>query len=159
MSKECSWLGSLGVPDCCVTVKTAATENGRRFQLLAPTGVSVLRVRVDGCWLSGTDRRKVDYLFTAEVANGKRLCVLVELKGKEYGKALSQVEDTIKYIESIPAYLKERPNTLVAHVVLSQGNQIPRYQVQEEKLRKKYGLRIYRTSQRGEYRIPPHLAL
>lgn len=153
MSKGRSWMSGLGVPDCCVTVKTAATENGRRFALLAPTGVAVLRVHVDGCWLRENQQRKVDYLFTAEFAKDKLLCLLVELKGKQYGEALAQIEDTLKHLETIPAYRKERPATLVAHVVLSQGNQIPRYQNQEEKLRSRYGLLIKRTSQRGEYRV------
>ena len=147
------FLVRLGIPTQCVERRTSAEERGRHFSLRLEGGLVALRVRVDGCWLSGTEQRKVDYLFLAELSEQTLLCLLVELKGGHYGEALEQLAATLQHLEALPPYRHQRPQRLAAHIVLSHGNQIPRYQQRESQLRQRYGVQIRRSSQRGEYRV------
>lgn len=151
MSRSQDFLRRLGIPQECVEQRSAAEERGRHFGLRLEKGQVALRVRVDGCWFSGTEHRRVDYLFLADLSEQTLLCLLVELKGGHYGEALEQLASTLKYLEEQPPYRQQRPQRLVAHIVLSHGNQIPRYQQKESQLRQRYGVQIGRSSRRGEY--------
>ena len=89
------WLTVLAVPKACVTPKSSAQERGRRFVIRPQPGDRIWRVRVDGCWLPGSQERKVDYLFWGQSATGRRVILLVELKGKKFRDALEQIEHTL----------------------------------------------------------------
>ncbi len=92
-----NWFAELGIPENCITKKSSCGEKGRKFSIIPKRGEKVWRVKVDGCWLS-RKRKKVDYLFWGEEASGKRIILLVELKGGHYGKALEQVYSTLQVL-------------------------------------------------------------
>lgn len=146
-------LRGLAVPEACIASKTAAEEHRRSFRLLLAKGQPALRVRVDGCWLSAQQGRKVDYLFLVDLPGDVLLYILVELKGGHYGEALEQLKAMLVYLDAQKTYHQVHPRQLVAYVVLSHGNQVGRYQAQEMQLRRRYGIEIRRTSQRGEYPV------
>lgn len=152
MSAGQEWLTALGVPAGCIEAKTAAREKHCSFHLVASSGMQALRVRVDGCWLTSTEHRKVDYLFTADLTSG-RLCLLVELKGGKYGQALQQIEQTLRHLESLPAYRFDPPRHVRAYVVLSHGNQVPQYEKETERLRLRYGVRVQHKCKQAEHRL------
>lgn len=76
---------------CAVEAHTIIVrrENGKSFRIENLSRVSVTVCSVDGCALSGHEK-KCDYLFMV----GEKLLALVELKGTDHVKAVRQIIDS-----------------------------------------------------------------
>jgi hypothetical protein len=142
------WLIKLGVPEQCVERKSSASEHSRSIELKVPRDTLVLRVRVDNCWFSDSGDKKVDYLFCVQRAEDDWELILVELKGKDFGTALAQIERTLDRIGKLPTRLR----LCRAAVVLSNGNRVPSYAKQVEQLRRR-GILVTAKSQRLEMSV------
>lgn len=51
-------------------------------------------LKVDKCWFN-ENQKKVDYLFWGQSRSGNKIILLVELKGRDYGKALDQIQSML----------------------------------------------------------------
>ncbi|WP_124681787.1 hypothetical protein [Candidatus Viridilinea mediisalina] len=97
--KPPQWLIDLGIPESCISQNSSAEERSRRFLIRPKPGDTIWRIKVDGCWISSANIRKVDYLFWAKsVKATKGIVLLVELKGKDVGTALDQIDQTLERI-------------------------------------------------------------
>jgi hypothetical protein len=158
--KAPQWLRALEIPDACISQASSAGEGRRRFVIHLGEGDQIWRVKMDGCWLTSSDEKKVDYLFWGSSASGRKVILLVELKGKHFGRALEQVKSTLQRIckradgrgihtgahqESPGHNLSEG---VLAYVVLSKGKGVPQRQRERERIRQCYGVRVYPKSQR-----------
>jgi len=156
------WLFALGIPAQCITSQSAAEEQGRRFTIRPRRGAdgdTIWRVAVDGCWLDGTVK-KVDYLFWGQTGAGRRLLLLVELKGQDFGKALAQIESTLQQLCKSAAdhgihtgthVAAPGHDTVKAYVVLSRGKGVPLRQKERERIRLRYGVIVYPGEKRCEF--------
>jgi len=156
------WLLAVGIPAQCITPQSAAEEQGRRF-IIRPRrdvdGDTIWRVRVDGCWLNH-DVAKVDYLFWGQTGAGRRLLLLVELKGQDFGKALAQIESTLQLLCKRSAdrgihtgahLAAPGHDTVKAYVVLSRGKGVPLRQRERERIRRRYGVIVVPVERRCEF--------
>jgi hypothetical protein len=156
------WLTALGIASPCISNNSSANERGRSFSIRPLPGDVVWRVHVDGCWVIGRERR-VDYLFWARSSTGRRRILLVELKGKDFGSALQQVEASLQQLckkadghgihtgvhQTSPGHdLHEQG--VRAYVVLSKGKGVPQRQSEKERLRRRYDVIVIQQSQRME---------
>lgn len=142
-----AWLIALGVPGKCMEPLAAAQENQRRFKLEVARNRTVWRVRVDGCWLSSPQQKKVDYLFCVEEPSGSWKLILVELKGKDFGHALEQIRQVVEFIKAQPTFHQLGSQPIQAVVVLSNGNNVPAYQRERDRLRARHGIQVIAKSQ------------
>ncbi len=164
------WLLALGIPEGCVSNSSSAEERGRRFSIHSQPGDEIWRVHVDGCWVCDNVKR-VDYLFWGRSAAGRRVVLLVELKGQDFGRALQQIESTLQrlckrsggniiHTGQHRASLGHEPHGtggVRAYVVLSKGSGVPQRQREREKLRARYGVIVYHREQRIEANGLDHL--
>ena len=141
------WMGALGVPARCTERLAAAQENQRRFKLEVAKNRTVWRVRVDGCWLRSMEQKKVDYLFCLEESSGGWKLILVELKGKDFGHALEQISQVVEFIKAQPTFHQLGSQPIQAVVVLSNGNNVPAYQRERDRLRARHGIQVIAKSQ------------
>lgn len=139
-----SFLYKLGVPRQCISKERSAKEHGRFIRLAVKEDWIVERGQVDGCWIRGTDQKKVDFLF--HIAKGPQSstqrAALVELKGSHIGHALDQVDSTLSYLSRIPHWNKASDMKRFAFIVVSNGNNLPRYQQKIAAIRKRYQVKI-----------------
>jgi hypothetical protein len=159
------WLTALGISEECLSKKGSAKEGRCRFSIRLHPGDKLWRVKVDGCWLSSTDGKKVDYMFWAETAAGKKLIFLVELKGQDFGSALQQIEHTLQRLckngddhgihagihHSSPGHDSPQLGGVRAYIILSSGRKVPQRLSRLEFIRKRYGVPIYRYEQQKEF--------
>jgi hypothetical protein len=161
------WLTALGIPEECISDVTSVTERTRRFSIRPRRGSGedqIWCVQVDGCWIDDTVK-KVDYLLVGQSASGRKVIVLVELKGQDFGKALEQIESTLQF------FCKQSPDNIIhrglhrdsqghdapgrggvrAHVVLSRGKSVPQRAHRREKIRKRYGVIVYTHKQDAQF--------
>ena len=68
-------------------------ENRRSFRINNPNRISLKKVIVDGCLIPGTEE-KCDYLV--EYENHSLFAIFLELKGKDFNKAIAQIVNTMK---------------------------------------------------------------
>jgi hypothetical protein len=87
--------------------------------------------------------------------------LLVELKGKNFGQALEQIEATLQLLckrsgrniihaQTNVNLLEHDPPTrggVCAYVVLSKGRGVPKRQAERRKLQQRYGVIVYPHSQ------------
>jgi hypothetical protein len=158
------WLRALEIPKDCISPTSSAQERRRSFSIHPQEGDSVWRVKVDGCWLQSSDEKKVDYLFWGQSASGRRVILLVELKGQNFGKALEQMKSTLQRLckragssgihtgshQSSPGHDLHATGGVRAYVVLSKGRGVPQRQRERERIRRRYGVLVYPKSQRLE---------
>lgn len=151
------WITGLGIPEECVSEASSAEEKGRRFSVAPAAGDQVWRVHVDGCWLKDNEHKRVDYLFFGESASGRKMLLLVELKGQDFKTALQQIESTLQRLckrsaencvhhgahKQAPGHDGLRSGAVRAFVVLSRGKGVPQRGREREKLRKKYGVLVH----------------
>jgi len=160
------WFKALDIPDACVEKRSACKENQRSFSIRPTSGDEIWRIKVDGCWVSGAQKR-VDYIFWVQSKSGKRAIILVELKGSNYGKALDQIESTLRLLckhsstnfvhtgkhQISPGHDGTADKGVQAYVVLSTGRQasktatrrgrkIPQRLSRLERIRLGYGVRV-----------------
>ncbi len=139
--KAPAWLSSnLQIQADCIEQATAANEKGKRFELVAPSGSQVFKVKVDGCWIKSEQTQKVDYMFCCVLNNQPvtQDVILVELKGQHYGEALKQMEATLAKLQPYLSAIK--PRQLIGCIVLSNGNEVGKYPNEALSIRKKYGI-------------------
>lgn len=145
-------LARLGVPTRCIENRRNAEENRRSIRLDLPANWNVQKVNVDGCWLTSVNQRKVDVLFyvvpsSSNAASApKQAAVLVEFKGKDFGHALSQIEDTLSYLSQQPAWQNARTVQRLGIAILSHGNQIPSFQNKIAQLARRHNVIIRHKS-------------
>lgn len=153
------WLTALGIPRECIEEKSSAEERGRRFVIRPDNKDEIWRVKVDACWLSSVDGKKVDFVFWGQSASGKQLVLLVELKGKNFGKALKQVDATLQRLcktadgkefhRGANTELKHIPpinGGVRAYVVLSSGRAVPQQFHERERIRNRYKVIVHAKS-------------
>jgi hypothetical protein len=101
--------------------------------------------------------KRVDYLFLGKSASGKKLVLLVELKGGNFGKALDQIEATLQFLcnqssenvihngDHIGSLDHDAPvnGGVRAYVILSHGQKVGRRSRRVEAIRKRFGVRVY----------------
>lgn len=159
----------LGISSACVTNSTSASENKRTFTIERRPGDQVWRLKVDHCWLHDHDGAKTDYLFWCQSANGQKYILLVELKGKNFGHALEQIEAMLLRLckKSADNIVHRRPDHhatpghdltgaggIRAFAVLSNGSQIQSNQKEIARIRKQYNVIIDTKSVKKEVRLP-----
>ena len=168
MTNAPHWLITLGVPQNCITVSPVAQENKRRFAIKVKADEQVWRVKVDDCWLSDQDHKKVDFLFWWGNSANDRLVLLVELKGKRFDLALKQIEATLERLcktapnqgihsgshQASPGHTLVKEGGVKAYVVLSKGKGVRLRSTELERLRKRYKVRIEAKSQQIEVNLP-----
>lgn len=161
--KSPDWLSELGIPPRCISRSSSAAESGRSFAIRPLSGDNIWRVHLDGCWITDPDSRRVDYLFWASSPTGRRLVLLVELKGKDFGSALQQIEATLKRLckradghgihtgahRTSPGHERHEQGVR-AYVILSKGKGVPQRQSEKERLRRRYGVIVLQHSRRLE---------
>ena len=161
--KAPQWLRALEIPDVCISQASSAREGRRRFVIHLREGDQIWRVKMDGCWLTSSSEKKVDYLFWGSSALGRKVILLVELKGKHFGKALEQIESTLQRIckradgrgihtgahQESPGHGLHKQG-VQAYVVLSKGKGVPQRRLERERIRKRYGVLVHPKSQRLE---------
>jgi|JI10StandDraft_1071094.scaffolds.fasta_scaffold788509_2 hypothetical protein len=137
-------LARLGVPARCISNERKASEHGRWIRFELPAHCSVECVKVDGCWFQQGDPERVDFLFliTSSQQLGTLRAVLVELKGKDFDKALSQIDSTLQRLKGLPAWRGAQDMETFVFVVLSSGRQVSRSQERLRALQKRHGVRI-----------------
>jgi hypothetical protein len=101
----------------------------------------------------------VDYLFWGRSQSGRRVLLLVELKGKNFGKALEQIESTLRalckqggrkgihqgnYTSEI-GHEPPEDGGVKAFVVLSSGRGVPQRFAQRRKIQKEYDVIVYES--------------
>lgn len=160
------WLTALGIPEECVSNGSSAHEKGRRFSIRPRRGNQIdeiWRIQVDGCWMQD-DVKKVDYLFWGQSASGRRDILLVELKGQDFGKALQQIESTLRLIckrdgdniihtgahQDAPPHDPPERGGVRAYVVLSSGRGVPQRLRERQRIQERYGVIVYPHEQRLE---------
>jgi hypothetical protein len=150
-------LAALGIPPECIENRSSAQEKTRRFSIRPKPGDQIWRIRVDGCWLVGTTRKRVDYVFWCQSASGQRAVLLIELKGKNFGAALEQMDSTLELLckqsgrnivhrDAHPGALAHKPineGGVRAFVILSKGTGVPRRSKERLAIQKKYGVIVH----------------
>lgn len=163
MTTPPAWLLDLGIPASCISDRSSAAEGGRSFSIRPQPGDLVWRVALDRCWLAQSETQRVDYLFWAASASGRKLVLLVELKGKDFATALDQVEASLDYLckrsdgggihtgshRSSPGHDRHALGVR-AYVILSKGRGVPQHLSRKERLRRRYGIIVHQHSQRLE---------
>jgi len=152
------WLLDLGFPADCISNKSSASEKSRKFSITPNRGDIIWRVHVDGGWLQSSDpEKRVDYLFWTQSAVGVRRIILVELKGQEIGKALEQIDSTLRRLckrvstnqvhnsnhNRSPGHDPVSQGGVVAVIVHTAGRGVPQRSSYIERLRSKYGIRVH----------------
>ena len=145
------------IPPECVSSRSAVREHRRRFSIQPRAGDEICCIELDGCWLKSDPVKRVDYLFLGRSAAGKKLVLLVELKGGNFGKALDQIEATLQFLcrqgsgnvihngEHKSALAHDAPENggVRAYVILSHGRKVGLRSRQVEDIRKRFGVRVY----------------
>ena len=162
--KPPQWFEAIGIPEECVSKASAAQEHGRRFSVAPRQEDQIWRVRLDGCWLQDEAEKRVDYLFWGQSASGRKVILLVELKGQDFGTALQQIESTLLRLckrvadntvhmgkhQASPGHDSPRVGGVKAFVILSKGVGVRQRLRQREALRQKYGVRVHTRERRLE---------
>jgi hypothetical protein len=104
----------------------------------------VERAKVDGCWCQDGDPERVDYLFSvaSSQGNGIQRAVLIELKGRHFEKALTQIDSTLKRLTSLPAWRGTADMKTFAFVVLANGREVRGAQEKQLAVQKRHNVRI-----------------
>lgn len=86
----------------CIIDGSTVEENGRVFSVKKRRGDNVVVIKVDGCLVSSSRSKKCDGLVFAWNNKSKVFCVvMVELKGSDVRRAVSQIRSTAEYLRSI----------------------------------------------------------
>lgn len=151
------WLLRLNIPEDCISSQSAVKEKGKVFVITPQQGDEVWQVKLDGCWWFESNKKKVDYLFWVGSASGKKLILLVELKGNKFGVVLDQIESTLNFLckkglnqgihsgihHDSPGHNAVCHQGVHAYAILSSGRNIPQRLREREKIRPKYGVVVH----------------
>jgi len=158
------WLKALGIPEECIAQSSSASEKGRSFSIRPRQGDQIWRVHVDDCWVQDNNEKRADYLFWGESATGRKVVILVELKGKQFGKALEQIEAMLERLckkadgkgihngQHHPGLKHDQHNRggVRVYVVLSKGEKVAQRQAALARIQQKYGIVVHPKSVRIE---------
>ena len=84
---------------CTSKARLMVEENGRKFVLIVSDWKNVEKIKVDGALICNQEKEKCDYFFfyyPSGKTKNDRHAYFVELKGKNIGKAMSQIISTIQ---------------------------------------------------------------
>jgi len=110
------------------------------------------------------EEKRVDYLFWGQSNAGRRVVLLVELKGKRFGDALQQIERTLERLckqadgggvhtghhQASPGHDRHDDGGVRAYVVLSSGRKVPQHRQEIKHIWKRYGVLVRHAEQRLE---------
>lgn len=158
------WLLALGIPENCITGNSSAEENKRRFSIRPQAGDEIWCVKVDNGWITDNTHRKVDYLFWGQSKSGRRVVLLVELKGSNFRQAIRQIESTLQQLcknsedggihtgnhRNSPGHGTHSQGGVQAYVVLSKGPGVAQSQTEIRRIQKSHGVRVILRGQRFE---------
>ena len=102
-----------------------AEEKGMVYRLKNEAQKEIVKYKIDGGLIQSQDDNKCDYgIYTED-----KLLILVELKGRHYKHAVTQILSTIEKLK-----LKDTSdiNKLFARVVLSKGHEVPGTKTSDE---------------------------
>lgn len=85
--------------DSIVVCKDSKAESQSEYRLINKKGDIISKYEVDGCLINENNIEKCDFLLTVCNEEEKLLAVFVELKGKKFSKAISQVNKTIDKLQ------------------------------------------------------------
>ncbi len=153
------WILDLGVDAAYVAHSSSVSENGRTFVIEPDAGDQLWRITLDGGWLQG-DYRKADYLFWGRNSQGRCVVIVVELKGADYGHALSQIANTLERLckrseanvvhlgphRSGQGHAPTSEGGVKAYVILSNSRQVPLKLKEREGIRQKYNVVVIAKS-------------
>lgn len=158
------WLRDLGISESCISRKSSANERGRSFSIRPSKGDHIWCIKVDDCWIRSSGEKKADYLFWCQSRTGRRVIILVELKGKNFGESLQQIKAMLERLcknadergihtgthRAAPGHDQHDKGGVRAYVVLSKGRGVPKRQVELERIRQKYGVIVHPHEKRFE---------
>ncbi len=147
------WILDLGIDANDISRSSSARERRRLFVIEPDRGDEIWRIKLDGGWLAG-DYRKADYLFWGQSSAGEHFIIIVELKGKDYGHALSQIRSTLDKLckhsdtnivhgghhRGSPGHTATSDGGVKAYVILSNSRKVPLKQRERESIRQKYNV-------------------
>ena len=159
------WMLNLGIDANDISRRSSAKENGRVFVIDPDRGDVIWRIKLDGGWLKG-DYRKADYLFWGRNSRGQQFIVIVELKGTDYGHALSQIRSTLDKLckhsatnivhnelyQGLARHTATSDGGVTAYVILSNSRKVPLKQNEREKIRKEYNVLVHTHSKKCRVR-------
>ncbi len=167
------WILDLGINVAHISHSSSVTEHGRTFVIEPVPGDQIWRILLDSGWLKGSFR-KADYLFWGKNSQGKCVMIIVELKGVDYGHALSQIANTLAilckhsdtnivhvgYHRNGPGHALTSERGVKAYVILSNSRQVPLKLKEREAIRQKYNVVVVAKSRelrvRGINNLPNH---
>ncbi len=148
------WLKDLGIPEECISRQSSARERGQTFSIKPLPGDDIWCVKMDGCWITDNQTRRIDYLFWGQSASGRKVILLVELKGKKFHDALEQIEQTLQRLcknavgqgihrgahITAPGH---DPDGVKAYVVLGQAGHFQRQNPARQRILDRYHVTVY----------------
>lgn len=131
----------------CVIATTARKvkavgEHKKSAVFLNCTEDEFLKIRIDGCVIK--DGKKADWLVEKISTNA---AVIIELKGKNVGYALEQIEETLIFLKK-KGYAKKIAGLVVCNEYPSVNTKIQRA---KDSFRKKYAMYIHAVTKNEEY--------
>ena len=139
---------------CTSKARLMVEENGRKFVLIVSNWKNVEKIKVDGALICNQEKEKCDYFFfyyPSEKTKNDRHAYFVELKGKNIGKAMSQIISTIQCF--MQEGLLKNISLQKAFIVSSRFPQKDRTTEKlQEDLRKKYKCPLVIKNNMIEYR-------
>ena len=82
--------------DCCMTRSEkiiTKKEEGKIFSIKNSSERTISVCQIDGCLINNSDVKKCDLMFIVDNKTQEKI-ILVELKGKNYAKAIQQILQT-----------------------------------------------------------------
>ena len=127
----------------CFSNSTVAKEHNKEFRIKRSKKQSVCKVQIDDCLMTSEATKKCDYFFRI-CETGENL--LVELKGTDVTRAVNQIVETFKMLNS---KLKQPPQDYCGYIV---SRAVPKAELQfrkaKEKAFKDHGVLIKKESQK-----------
>ena len=102
----------------CFSNGTVAKEKGRKFSIKNKSKKTICKVRVDGCLLTESTKKKCDFFF--KVCETERY-FLVELKGTDVNHAVEQIESTFVALNDRLNVLPEQFETVIVSSAFLRG--------------------------------------
>lgn len=166
-----SWLTDIGIPAECISQQSSVGDDHAKFRIQKAPGDELWCVQVDGGWIT-SEERKVDYLFYCSSGNGVKKILLVELKGRHFTDALTQIRSTLRQIckkghhagihtgahQNAPGHEDTRAGGVRAYVIVSKFRGTNLDQIEIKNIARDYKVIVQTKSQimnvRGVDQVP-----
>lgn len=116
----------------CILIANSIEEQGIKVKLTPARNCQVAIAKIDDCIIRGSDVKKCDYAFLYEVQTSCSFVIMVELKGRDYERALLQLQNTYENTE-FQSFLASLPKPRKVRAVVVIG---PKAQINKPKLEK-----------------------